>query len=124
MPPRVPSPGGRAPLALAFSEMLPLVAGTGRAGSVPRSPQTCGPSNGAEPTRRWRRRLSAGWSWKGFGWGTALNVPQAARYEAGSAVCGKNGRTDGEVLSHGAASLCRDSGEGCHKFVGKRYEEL
>lgn len=51
----------------------------------------------------------AGGCWKGFGWGpTLLNVLQAARYEAGSAVCGKNGRTDGEVLSRGAASLCRE----------------
>jgi hypothetical protein len=54
--------------------------------------------------------------------GPSANVPWAARNDAGSAVCWMNGRTDGDVLSRGAASMCRDSCRGTgHSYVFRLF---
>lgn len=113
---------GRAPgRPLAFSEMLPLVAGPRRAGSVPRAPPTCGPRLGAAVEEA---RLRTGWSWKGFGWGPALNVP------AGCTIRGGIGRqweerTDGwGGLLTWCCVIVSGLGSGSPISVGKRYDEL
>jgi hypothetical protein len=103
--------GSRAPdrtPSLAFREILPQVAGPGLAD------RACA----ARPADMWALQRIQGhpsasrtaWaegSWKCFAAGPMLNVPQATRYEAGSTVGGRNGRTDGEVSSCGVASWCR-----------------
>jgi len=102
------APGREAPLA--FREMLPLVAGPGLAGRVCRAPcRHVGPTGDPGPPvgvrdgmGRVELEVSCG------GAHVKCHAGHAIRgWMPGSTVGGRNGRTDGEVLSRGAASWCR-----------------